>query len=529
MDGKPSTIASLHGLVAAAHPLAAAAGARLLASGGNAFDAAAATAAALNVVEPFMSGLAGLGMASCYIADEGRVRTLDFITRVPAKFTTGPFSKREQLYRSPLACAAPGNLAGWCELARSHGRKRLPEIFAPAIALARDGHPLINFPGTQFRQYAATLATLPFFADWQANYLGLGSGEPGPGYLLRQPDLARTLEVIAIEGPDHLYRGALGRQFVAHLASLGGCLTLQDLATVSPVWLDPVSVPYRGLKVHTLPPPCEGFQMLLSLRILDGFDLHSTERNGVEHLDWVWRACRLAAGARIRTNKPGPATLARLLGEESVLALRERVRDASPVEGPTEQWEPDPAKEHTTSFSVADRDGNVVAVTQSLGAAFGCGAVVPGTGICLNNFLYWGELDPAGTNPLVPGTDLATPMAPIIATRSDRPVLALGTPGSYGICQTQAQALVQHVDFGLRLQDAIEEPRARLWNGRRVEAEARLPEATVAGLKERGHEVELGPEWTMVVGGIQGIAIDPETKVATGAADPRREGFVAVA
>ena len=146
MDGKRPTIASLHGMVAAAHPLAAQAGAKLLAIGGNAFDAAVAAAAALSVVEPFMSGLAGMGMATCYIAAEQRVRTLDFVTSVPANFPAGRFARREELYRGPLACGTPGNLAGWCELAKAHGRKKLHDIFAPAIALARDGHMLTGVP-----------------------------------------------------------------------------------------------------------------------------------------------------------------------------------------------------------------------------------------------------------------------------------------------------------------------------------------------------------------------------------------------
>ena len=531
MDGKRPTIASLHGMVAAAHPLAAQAGAKLLATGGNAFDAAAATAAALNVVEPFMSGLAGMGMATCYIAAEHRLRTLDFITRVPAKFPTGKFTRREQLYRGPLACGVPGNLAGWCELVKSHGRKKLADIFAPAIALARDGHLLIGFPGATMLQATKTLADLPFFEDWRANYLGRGTGEPGPGYVMCQPELARTLEVIAIEGPEHFYRGALGRQIIAHVQALGGCLTMEDMNTVSPVWLDPLAVEYRGLKVHTLPPPCEGFQFLLTLRILDGFDLKGMERNGANHLDTVWRAIRLAAGVRIANNKPGPGALARLLSDEAVEPLRARVRDPRPVEGLTEQWAPrapDPAKEHTTSFSVVDRDGNAVCVSQSLGGQFGCGVVVPGTGICLNNFLYWGELDTRGTNPLLPGTDLALPMAPAIATRDNQPALLLGTPGSYGICQTQTQALVQHVDFGLPLQDAIEAPRARLWDGSRVQVEGRLPAPVLEALRERGHDVEPTTDWSVLVGGMQGIAIDAQSRAQTGGADPRREGYVAV-
>jgi gamma-glutamyltranspeptidase/glutathione hydrolase len=167
----------------------------------------------------------------------------------------------------------------------------------------------------------------------------------------------------------------------------------------------------------------------------------------------------------------------------------------------------------------------VVCLTQSLGALFGSGIVVPGTGVCLNNALYWGELDPRGPNALIPGGQLMGSTAPSIVLRAGRPVLALGTPGSYGITQTQVQALVQHVDFGLSIQDAIEAPRARLWDGRRVQAEGRFRADVRAALTARGHAVETAPDWTLAVGGMQGIAIDPESGALTGGADPRREGY----
>jgi gamma-glutamyltranspeptidase/glutathione hydrolase len=268
------------------------------------------------------------------------------------------------------------------------------------------------------------------------------------------------------------------------------------------------------------------------LRILDGFDLGALERDGIEHLDTVFRAIRIAAGERIAHNNPKPEMLARLLSDTHVAALRSRVQDARPVHGPTEQWiesKPvNPANEHTSSFSTADREGNLVCVTQSLGALFGCGVMIPGTGVCMNNFLYWGEVDTRGTNALLPGGELALPMAPSIATRSGAAVLALGTPGSYGICQTQAQALVQYKDFGLPLQDAIDAPRARLFDGRRVLVEGRIPAATIAALRERGHDAESSADWiVMEVGSMQGIAIDPATGAATGAADSRRDGYVA--
>lgn len=529
MNGKRPTVASVHGIVAAAHPLAASAGAGMLAQGGNAFDAAAATAAALNVVEPYMSGLAGLGMATCFVAAEKRVRCLDYITRVPSQFPAGRFSKREDMARGALASGTPGNLAGWCELVRAYGRLPLSTVFQPAIRLARDGFPLVEFNTAGINQSAQALKDLPFFADWNANYTG-GSGAVRQGSVLQQAALARTYEAIASEGPGYLYGGALGRRMVAHLASLGGCITLGDLEAVRPVWLEPLTVAYRDVEVASLPPVCEAFQYLLTLRILDGFDLQGMERLGVAHLDTVYRAIRLAAGERIAHNKPSPERLALLMGDGNVERLRARVRDGVPIEGPTEQWvAPQPvnlSKEHTTSLSVADADGNVVCITQSLGALFGSGVVIPETGVCMNNFLYWGEVDVRGTNPLVPGAELALPTAPSIALRGGAPVLALGTPGSYGICQTQPQALVLYLDFGLGLQEAIEAPRARLWDGMRVAQERRISEAVMAGLAGRGHAIEDAGEWTMQVGGMQGIAIDPASGAMTGAADPRRDGYV---
>ena len=529
MDGKRPTIASLHGLVAAAHPLAAQAGAMLLAAGGNAFDAAAATAAALNVVEPCLSGLAGMGMATCFIAAEQRVRVLDFGARVPLAFPAGQPGPRDGQDRGPSGCAAPGSLAGWCELAKAHGRKKLQEIVAPAVARARDGHVRIEFNGAGTKHAARALRDQPFFEDWRTAYLG--SGTAGPGLLMRQPDLARTLEIIASEGPEHFYRGALGRKVIAHVQSLGCCLTMQDMAAVDPVWREPLAAAYRGLQVHVPPPPGEGWQVLLTLRILDGFDLGAMERGGADHLDTVWRAIRLATGLGIGTNNPGPTALGRILSDELVEPLRARLRDPRPVEGPAEQSVPeerDPARELATSFSVVDREGNAVCVTQSLGGLFGCGVVVPGTGICLNNLLGWGEPAPRGAQRLTAGAELALPMAPVICTKDGNPALLLGSPGSQAVSQALLQALVQHADYGVAIQDAIEAPRVRLGDGRRVHAEIRIPATAFEALRRRGHEVEAGVDWAMPVGAVQGISIDPQTCVATGGADPRRDGYVAV-
>ena len=529
--GRRPTIASRHGMVAAAHPLAAAAGARILSNGGNAFDAAVATAAALNVVEPYMSGLAGRGVATCYIASEKRVRTLDFVGPISKNFPVDKLSNRSQLQRGALAVGAPGNLAGWCELNSSHGKKKLPELFAPAIALARDGFQLIEFNLEEMQAIAGDLAGhKALHPEWSRVYTA-GVGTVKPGFVLKQPDLARTLEALASEGPGLLYGGALGQKILDRLTELGGCMVMDDLLAAKATWRDSVAVTYRGRTVHVPPPPCEGFQFLLTLRILEGFDLAAMKRNSTEHVDTVLRAVRLAAGVRIAAGVPTPQKLAEILSDAHVETLRARVRDGKPVIGPTEQWTPphepvSPTDEsHTTSFSIADRDGNVICLTQSLGSVFGSGVVVPGTGLCLNNFLYWADVNPQSPNRVKPGEQLPMCMAPSISTKDGAPILALGTPGSYGILQTQPQAMVQHVDFGLPLQQAIEAPRGRLTDGAAVLLESRLSPEVHADLRKLGHNVTTGPEWTWSVGGMQGVAIDPETGIFTGGCDPRRDGY----
>ncbi|PIT00812.1 hypothetical protein TSA1_08555 [Bradyrhizobium nitroreducens] len=531
MDGRQPIIASMNGMVAAAHPLAAQAGAEVLSRGGNAFDAAVATAAALNVVEPGMSGLAGQGVATCFVAAERRVRTLNFVTHIPKRFPEGVYKHRDEFLKGAHAPGVPGNLAGWCELLKAYGTVSIAEAFKPAIRLARNGYPLIEMSVFHINRAVLKLRDCSFFGDWNDTFTE-GRGEVGLHQVLRLPHLADTLESIAVKGPDHFYRGVLGERVVRYLGSYGGYLTMEDLDEVQPEWSDPISGRYRHLTIHTLPPPSEAFQLLLTMGILEGFDIAGMEPNGVEHLDTVWRAIRVAAAERIHNNKPDPARLRELLAANNVERLRALVKKPGIIEGPTEQWLPRPPnhnKENTTSFSVADVQGNMVCVTQSLGDLFGCGVVIGQTGICMNDFLHWAETDLRGGNPLRPGNKLAFPTAPTISTLNEKPVLALGTPGSHGILQTQPQALVQYVDFNRSLQRAIEEPRARLFDGRMVNPESRISASTFNELARRGHIIQETPPWTLLVGGMQAISLNPDTGVFVGGADPRREGYVAIA
>lgn len=531
MDGRRPTVASRKGMVAAAHPLAAQAGAGVLSKGGNAFDAAVATAAALNVVEPGMSGLAGQGVATCYIAAEKRIRTLNFVTHIPKAFPERAYQHRDEFLKGAHAPGVPGNLAGWCELLSAYGTRSLSEAFAPAIELASDGYPLIEMSCWHINRAVNKLRDCSFFEDWNKTYTE-GKGEVAPHQVLRLPDLAKTLSDIAAKGPDHFYRGELGQKVVEYLAAHGGHLSMEDLDAVRPVWNDPISGQYRHLTIHTLPPPSEAFQLLLTMGILEDFDIAGMEAHGVEYLDLMWRSIRIAAIERIYNNKPDPAALSAMLAPANIDRLRSIVRAGGVIEGPTEQWiprEPRHDKENTTSFSVVDAAGNMVCLTQSLGDLFGSGVVVAGTGLCMNDFLHWAETDLRGGNPLRAGEPLAFPTAPTISTIGGEPVLALGTPGSYGILQTQPQALVQYVDFRRDLQASVEEPRTRLFDGRLVNPESRISSTVLEELSRRGHEVKVVPPWTQLVGGMQAISRDPDTGVLIGAADPRREGYVATA
>lgn len=529
MNGNKSIVSSRNGVVAAAHPLAAQAGARRLWEGGNCFDAIAAAAAALNVVEPYNSGLAGLGVAICWIASESRARVLNFVPPPPLGFQRPHDEDRAKLRRGGPGSGLPMCLAGWSELVECYGKGSLADALEPAIRLARDGFPLIELNVAAIREAAAELSQhsdlYPEFARvFEPDTVALGR-------ILQQPDLAGTLEAIARKKSNYLYGGQLGSAVIDAVNRLGGCFVAEDFSGCCPQWQEPLRVSYRDVEILAPPPPAHGYQFLLTLAILAGFDLSSLPHNGARHLDTVFRAARIAALKRIELDIPDAGALAALFSESSLTDLRRRINDPRSLSGPTEHatdaWRNDPFMENTTSLTAADRDGNMVTITQSLGQYFGSGLIVPDTGVALNNIPYYGDLRATSRHRMRGGYPQATPLAPGLVLKNAEPVLAFGTPGSFGISQTQAQVLVQHVDFGLGLQDAFEAPRGRLLPGSGVQLEGRIAPEIVEELRARGHEVQLGPLWTKFVGGMHGVVRAPDTGACTGAADPRRDGWVA--
>lgn len=522
-------MAGLHGAVASAHPLASQVGLDVLRAGGNAIDAAIATAAALGVVEPYMSGPGGVGFLLLHLAD-GNSRVLNFSGNTPAAGKPDQFTPQTQ-ERGSRSCLIPGNVAGWFEALSRHGTWPAEKVFAGAIRLARDGFPLHPF---NVRQMTAALERL--------NEAGLAihgrSGPPTLGAVLRQPELATTYDTLVRRGPEEFYRGRIAEQIVEHVQQTGGILTREDLAGYQPEWQDPIAVPYREFTVRTCPPNCEGFQILQTLLMLERMDLHPLGHNSADYIHLLSEAVKLAVADRIRwAGDPhfNPVPLDRLLAADYIDQRRALMNPdrASLSEG--ERWRstkvpnalPPGGEGLTTHLAVVDREGNVASITQSLGATFGSGVVIPGTGVALNNFIFWCEIDPACPTPnlLAPGKRWACCMAPVHVLRGNQFWFSISTPGSYGILHTTVQMLLNIVEFGADMQQAIEAPRFRLYEDTRMQIEDRVPLVIRDELTRLGHSLELVGDFNYAVGGGQGVMIHPHSGARMAGADPRRDGY----
>ena len=518
------TVGGVHGVVASAHPLAS-----ILRQGGNAVDTIVATAAALNVVEPYMSGVGGVGFLLLHLSS-GQTKVLNFSGAAPKKATPDQFTY-ETRELGPRACLIPGNLAGWTEAHRLHGSLSLTQVFSPALVLAREGFPLHPANATLL---ARSLERLD-----EEGLRIYGSVEPRIGAVLRQPELADTLEEVAADGGESFYRGRLASSIAEHIQSLGGLLTQEDLGGYRPEWEEPISVDYRGLQVKTCPPNSEGFQILQTLLLLEPEDLGGLGHNTAPYLHLLSEAIKLAMADRIRWGsdpRQQPVPLERLLSPDYIAARQHLIQSQQASQSNGESWLPEgipgavaAGSEDglTTRMSVVDSQGNACSITQSLGAGFGSGVVIPGTGIALNNFANWSEIDPRCPNPnlIAPGQRPSCCMAPLQVFKDDRFWFSVGTPGSWGIPQTTAQMILNIVEFGANPQLAIEAPRIRLQEGTRVLMEDRIDEGVRRELTSRGHNLELIGDFSWIVGGGQSVMIDPDSGARLGGADPRRDGY----
>lgn len=489
------------GMVVTNHPVASSAGAEMLLAGGNAVDAAIAALFTLSVVEPMMVGPLGGGVAHLRLAD-GRHVVLDGLS-------TAPGAARPDLFRTvsdtlpdyqetegrenaigPLAMAVPGALAGWCQALAQHGTMPLEEVMRPAIRAAAEGFRVTDYLAGAIGDAAADLAGDPGLA---ATFLP-GGAPPAVGALLRQPELADSLRLIAAEGPGALYGGALGQALAAQMAETGGLITLQDLLAFRVVERAPIRGHYRGHEVLAPPPPASsGVHMTQMLNVLEGFDLAAAGSGSAATVHLLAESLKLAFADRaVATADPAFVQVpverltSRAYADERRALLREdRAQD----------WTPGvpPALHHvesanTTHVTVADAAGNVVATTQTINSLFGARFSLRGTGLIANNYMFNFDPHPGTALSVAPGKRVFTSMAPTIVLKDGAPAFALGLPGGLRIFGSAMQAVINLIDHGMTLQQAVEAP--RVWTqGHVLELEPAISAEAEAGLAALGHRV----------------------------------------
>lgn len=528
-----STATGRRGMIASAHPLASLAGMRLLMEGGNAIDAAIATAAALNVVEPYMSGIGGVGYLHIYSARAKEHKIVDYVGLTPRAATLSLYDKDKQVL-GPLSPLVPGACGGWLAALERYGSVEAARVFAPAIEYAEQGYAL-TVKNAYF--YAGAAESLRRFKTGADTYL-LDGAAPEPGEVVVQQALAETFRQVAAEGAEVFYQGAIADRIARYMAETGGLLTKEDLADFAPAFVDPISTNYRGYEVFAPPPPCQAVQYLETLAIMEGFDVAALGHNTAPTLHRFIEAAKLAMADRIAyaaiADSPTQGLLAKeyaaerraLIGDEAQWTAGDRLAPGGPAgqvrAGDPRAW----MSECTTHFDAIDAEGNAVACTQSLGGGFGSSMVVPETGIALNNFMRWFDREPASPNVIGPAKKNEMCVSPAQVWDADGLRLLIGTPGSYGILQTTPQMIMNILDHQMNVQAAIEAPRVKTGSsGFVVDAENRIAPEVVAELERRGHQFNFLGDWSTGVGGGQGIMVDGTTGSFMGGADPRRDGY----
>ena len=516
------------GMVVSNHPLASAAGAEMLAAGGNAIDAAIATLFTLTVVEPMMVGIVGGGMAHIRLAD-GSHRFIDGQSTVPLAvrpdtYTSKPGSAHDvfdtvddENLNGAKAVAVPGSLKAWCETLRRFGTMSLADVMQPAIKHASRGYAATPYLHECITDGAADmLKDKPISAIYLPNGMPLKAGER-----VVQAEYAETLKYIAQHGEAALYSGPLGDILVDYMRAHGGFIARQDLTSYKTVERAPIRAEYRGWEILGPPPPAaSGVHITQMLNILEGYDLTAKGFGSAETIHLLAEVLKIAFADRAAASGDPDfvgVPVQRLTSKEYANERR-RAIDASRAQ----KWGAGVAQlesAHTTHMTAADAMGNVVATTQTINNLFGAKILIPGLGVVPNNYMNLYDPRPGHALSLAPGKRVTTSMSPMMALRGGKLAFALGLPGGKRIFPSALQALINLIDHGMSLQEAVEAP--RVWTeGNALEVEFAVPEAVRAKLTSWGHRVAAVPT---VAGGMNAIQFH-EDGTLTGAACWRADG-----
>lgn len=507
------------GMVVTNHPAASAAGAQMLAEGGTAVDAAVASLLALTVVEPMMVGVFGGGLMHI-AAPDGRHEVLDGMA-------TAPFAARPEMFENAppnaqtvggRSVCVPANLLAWEAALARHGRFTLADVAEPAIRLARRGFAASAYLSECTAEVAADLAR-----DAGMARLFLPDGKPvAPGQRVVNEALAETLEAIAKDGAAALHQGDVGTACVMDLARKGGMISTDDLAAARVITRAPVHGTYRGVEVWGPPPPSAGgVHVLQMLNMVEGFDLAAQGFGTAESLHLMAEAMRMAFADRaVATADPDfvPVPVARLIAKDYA-AERRALFDPARSRAWAAGLAPDRESANTTHVTVADHEGRIACCTHTINSLFGARILLRETGLIPNNYMALFDPVPGRAQSIAAGKRVTTSMSPLILRREGKPIFALGLPGGLRIFPSTFQAVVNLLDHGMSLQEAMEAP--RIWtNGGALEMEPAFDDATIAALEARGHAVQRLPH---VAGGMCGIAFR-EDGMMEGAACWRADG-----
>ena len=523
------------GMVSSANPYATRAGLKILSEGGNAFDAAVAVAAALNVVEPMMSGVGGYGAIATYDAERGEKRVLHADSRMPATLDPAVFRPPTPNYaenrRGAKAISTPGNANAWERLSEDYGDLEWRRLFEPAIELADEGFVLDGVTAGWIE------SEFPAFPEHARNIYGNGGAPLRAGEILVQEDLARSLGLIAEGGAEVIHDGELGEAIDAAVRQNGGFLTIDDLRGNRAEWRDPISMDYGGYEVVTASPPVTAWGTLVRLGVMGQLEGEALGHNTTAYLHDYAEVTKRAYAQRIEYSRDpdiSPTPLGRLLSEEYWADEAEQVNplQAQPYQSPTNVSPTalSNRQEHTTHFVIADGEGNVVSATQTLGNVFGSRVMPEGTGIWLNDSISYSTFEPAG-NPLdaFPGRYRLVGVSPVLVMSEGRPWAAIGTLGGFTILQTMPQMLMNLIDFDMDVQQAIAAPRISFVEPNEILVDATLPESVRAELSALGHNVRVDDGRGL--GNAYGLTVEYDDEGRpirfTGGADPRGVGVAA--
>lgn len=523
-NSRRSVVPARNGMVATSQPLAAMAGLRMLMDGGNAVDAAVATSAALNVVEPMSTGVGGDLFALVWMAREKRLHALNGSGRAPMAASIEELKRRGLTHipeNSSHAVSVPGTVDGWDTMLKAHGTMPLSEVLKPAIQYAEEGYPVSDIISHDWAESIPKLSQLPSGTE-----LMFDGRAPKRGEVVRLPELAGTLRIIAEGGRDGFYKGQLAEKLARFVQEQGGWLSTDDLAAHTSTWDEPISTDYRGVTCWECPPNSQGLAALLALNIVEGFDIGSMGFQTVDTYHHLIEAMRLAfadALHYIADPRRVYVPVAELLPKGYANKRRSLIKgDRALVNVPLGEVL---TRQDTVYLSCVDGQGNACSFINSLYQSFGTGLVVPGTGIALQNRGALFSLDPHHPNALEPGKRPYHTIIPAMATRQGELWLSFGVMGGFQQPQGHLQVLVNMVDFDLDPQAALNALRFSVQLDDGVALEEGVPMGVVEELGRRGHRVFVVEGYERdLFGGGQIIQRDADTGVLSGGSDPRRDG-----